>query len=1088
MDPAFVALASVDFEWTTHVESVWRDLPHDVPELQRSVREEVVTALGRLFAASTPASPLGIPIVGAGGAGKTHFLSTLRRTAFERRAFFILVDMTDVHDFWETVLLSFIRSLRQNDASGQSQQETLLAHLVGLSGVPTVNVERLKMSHPPGLINQCNGVITGLRRVHPDLRDHQDVVRALVLLVSNDFDLQDLGYKWLQGVGIEDDEKLHHGFHDSRRAPIEIVRGLSYVTSLCGPSILALDQLDAIVAEQHLTSLAETEAREGDSGAPPAPSASALGIIQGIARGLSALRDVTRRTQTVLSCLEQTWSVLDTRPLVTMRDRFLKAFLLKPSSNRAVAQRIVELRLAPSYAAAGFQPPYPTYPFLPPFFQRLAGASPREVLKACDEHRANCQRLGKVVETGGDVEIGGDAGPGPAALARKEYEELRAKANVDALVAAENEEALDTLLEAACLALVRENPVPANVDTHVDLDFMGASNYEPLHARVRLVYRAEGDREKHFAVRFLQKGHHLAFQARLKAAMTASGIDTTLPFRQLVIFRQGAVPGGPATARLVDELKKRGGRFVEPSREELRTLWALARMVRDKRETVGVTDWLKADRVVSRLPSFAPVVEYLFSDAKQRSSGNTVPPARPAATGAPVNTEPRAPATPPASTPTTGAPVNAEPQAPATPPASAPTGLFIGRKLVAQVAKDAILIPFENLVKHTVVLAGAGSGKTVLIRRIIEEAALLGVPSIVIDGANDLSRLGDPWPESPASFDAADVAKASRYASTAEVVVWTPGRSDGNPLVLDPLPRFADVKDNPDELEAAIYMARASLEPIVALSKGAAGKVKTGLLASAIRHFALSGGGSLHDLVDLLAELPPEAHSGFDKAEKHGRELADALRSEMETNPLLRGTGASLDPAVLLGARTPGKTRVSVVNLSGLPGLPAQQHLVNQLAMTLFTWIKKNPPKGRALQGLLVVDEARDFVPSGASVPGKDSLIRLAAQARKYGLGLVFATQAPKSIDHNVIANCSTQFFGRANSPAAIETVQQQLQLRGGTGSDVAKLPKGCFYVYTEGLQAAVKVQVPLCLSHHPASPPDESEIHAKAVRSRAIA
>ena len=189
-----------------------------------------------------------------------------------------------------------------------------------------------------------------------------------------------------------------------------------------------------------------------------------------------------------------------------------------------------------------------------------------------------------------------------------------------------------------------------------------------------------------------------------------------------------------------------------------------------------------------------------------------------------------------------------------------------------------------------------------------------------------------------------------------------------------------------------------------------------------------------------------------------------------------------------LSQRGPSGSDVAkLINLSGLPDLGAQQQFVNQLAMTLFSWIKKNPARERALQGLLVIDEARDFVPSGKAVPGKDSLIRLAAQARKYGLGIVFATQAPKSIDHNVIANCSTQFYGRQNSPAAIDTVKEQLSQRGNSGSDVAKLPRGVFYAFTEGLPAAVKVQTPLCLSHHPASPPAEDEVLKKAEQSRKL-
>lgn len=61
-------------------------------------------------------------------------------------------------------------------------------------------------------------------------------------------------------------------------------------------------------------------------------------------------------------------------------------------------------------------------------------------------------------------------------------------------------------------------------------------------------------------------------------------------------------------------------------------------------------------------------------------------------------------------------------------------------------------IPLAMLPYHTCVFAGSGSGKTVFLKRVIEEAALLGIPSLVLDGANDLSRLALPWPERPDRF------------------------------------------------------------------------------------------------------------------------------------------------------------------------------------------------------------------------------------------------------------------------------------------------------------------------------------------------
>jgi type IV secretory pathway VirB4 component len=43
--------------------------------------------------------------------------------------------------------------------------------------------------------------------------------------------------------------------------------------------------------------------------------------------------------------------------------------------------------------------------------------------------------------------------------------------------------------------------------------------------------------------------------------------------------------------------------------------------------------------------------------------------------------------------------------------------------------------------------AGSGSGKTVLTRRLIDECALAGVSTIVLDPNNDLAHFGTPWPK-----------------------------------------------------------------------------------------------------------------------------------------------------------------------------------------------------------------------------------------------------------------------------------------------------------------------------------------------------
>lgn len=1054
MDRALDALQAVDFDWTTHIDSIWRDSSYDVPELQDGLRRETMGKLEKLFTDSTSASPLGLVLIGPGGAGKTHMLSLLRSTALARGAYFVLVDMTDVRDFWETTLLGYIRSLGQKHSAQTTQQEHLLSKLVERSGAK-LSVEQLTRGRPPGLINLCDSLIKGLRRSNPELQEHQDVLRALVLLGSSDFGIRDLGWKWLQAIGLEDNERVLHGFHRSHGTPREIVRGLSFLMSLTAPTLLALDQLDAIVAEQQLIAGETPDAEQS------ARSASALAIIQGIAKGLIALRDTTLRTQTVVSCLENSWDVLKTRG--TMSDRFFPPLMLRMVLGAHQAQLLVERRLAPAYRDRQFAPPYPSYPFKPTFFGQMLQATPREVLKLCDEHRWNCLRQSLVTEIGVDERTSSVPKRGDSfASLRAQFKNLCDSAQVEDLLDQDDESGVDALLETACRALAIENRAPEDVDVLVDLDFAFAGSYVPLHARIRMIYRSKSERERHYAVRFLQKSHHLAFQARLKAAMTASGIDHSLGFRRLTLFRRGPLPHGAATTRLIEEFRERGGRIVEPSLGDLRALSALTQMLAKGTEAADVHDWLQAEPVVSRLSAFADATNYLFADMAKQS---LVAPDGQASSSPEQKNE-------------------ASLQSGVFVAESSPQGMFVGHKLMAGTKKDSLLIPTENLAKHTVILAGAGSGKTVLVRRIVEEAVLLGIPAIVLDGANDLSRLGDPWPQSPESFSEEDRKKAIRYGETAEVVIWTPGRESGNPLALDPMPDFADAAGDEDDFQAALDMARSGLEPFIGSSGKGADK-KRGVLAGALRYFAKLGGGSMREFVGVLTDLPADANVGFEKGDKIARDIGESILAAIETNPLLRGSGAALDVGTLLTARTAGRTRVSVVNLSGLPDVSAQQQFANQLATSLFTWIKKHPPRDHAIRGLLVIDEARDFVPSGKAVPSKDNLIRLAAQARKYGLGIVFATQAPKSIDHNVIANCSTQFFGRANSPAAIQTVQEQLRERGGGGGDIAKLPKGTFYVFTEGLKAPVKIATQLCLSHHPSSPPEEAEIIRRAAESR---
>ena len=149
-----------------------------------------------------------------------------------------------------------------------------------------------------------------------------------------------------------------------------------------------------------------------------------------------------------------------------------------------------------------------------------------------------------------------------------------------------------------------------------------------------------------------------------------------------------------------------------------------------------------------------------------------------------------------------------------------------------------------------------------------------------------------------------------------------------------------------------------------------------------------------------------------------------------------------------------GKTRVSVINLAGLASEEARDSFVNRLQMSLFTFIRRNPSRtGR----LYVIDEAQNFAPSGAGTACKASVLSLAAQARKYGLGMMFATQTPKGVDNKIISNSTTHVYGRMNAPATIDAIHDLMAAKGGAADDIGQALQGRVLFFHRGLAAPVQ-------------------------------
>ncbi len=410
-------------------------------------------------------------------------------------------------------------------------------------------------------------------------------------------------------------------------------------------------------------------------------------------------------------------------------------------------------------------------------------------------------------------------------------------------------------------------------------------------------------------------------------------------------------------------------------------------------------------------------------------------------------------------------------------PAFAADEVFLGRNI--ENGRE-FRVPLMLLRKHTVIFAGSGSGKTVLLRRLVEDAALHGVSSILIDSNNDLGRLGDPWPSPPATWASGDAERAERYFADTDVVIWTPLRETGRPLGLNPWPDLSGMLDDPDEFRTAVDVSVAGLVRRAGLTarKVAIGKA---VLTEALTHFARRGGSELVDFVELLGDLP-DGVSTIRDARQLAVDMAAELKAARINDPIFGGAGERLDPGVLLTPPADKRARISVISCIGLPTDEQRQTFVNQLQLALFAWVKQNPAGDRPLGGLLVLDEAQTFVPSRGTTASTESTLKLATQARKYGLGMVYATQAPKALHNVVIGNAATQFIGLLNASVQIQAAMELARSKGGRVDDISRLSAGRFYGTTEGMSMS-KIQVPMCLSHHPASALTEEEVIVRASR-----
>ncbi|MEU8403730.1 ATP-binding protein [Nonomuraea sp. NPDC048892] len=1031
-------LAALSFNYTESADDVWRRSDYHVEGLHGASTRIVLDGLAE--AAGRPdASPIGVVVQGQRGTGKTHLLGWVREQVQQQGGYFVLVGLLDAKGFWESTVVSILDSLSRPREDGQVQLTVLLDRLASMVGLS--RMARRAITGKRAVTRQeLDLFVTALRRLDPQAgRECQDTARALVLLAGDDLGLQDLGEAFLSSAPEgEPGERALWGIRQVGRTPQEIVRDVSRLMALTGPTIIAVDQIDPLVAQSSMPT----------KGAARDPGETAM--IERIAGGLMALREVTRRTLTVVTCIPATWALVEDVAVDTVRDRFRQAVQLMTIPDAETATALVARRFEVQYGEAGIKPPYPTWPVPPEAFAQAPGFTPRQLLIAIDRHVRACLADDEVRELTAFTATppAQDGPPSVPAVSSDDlraldarFAELRDAVPAPRIDQVSEDTAMPALLAAGLSAWIAEQGEPG-VAFSVDPP---PSPKPPLHARLRRTLDETSEDEVHWAFRAVTAGHGNAALNRIRKASVAAGLDAEVPKRRLFLLRNAPWSKGAATRAAIAAFEQAGGRTLRMGEDDLRVLGALRSMLAEN--PPHLAGWLARRRPTAS-------VSFLTE----------------ALTNAPTN----------AWSVPTREPTPAQPSTHHRDAGSSATRvpyLSLGRRMADGAP---VSVALEALRKHVTIFAGSGSGKTVLIRRLVEECALSGVPAIVLDPNNDLARLGERWPEPPAAWEEGDARRAEEYLTGTDVVVWTPGRAGGRPLSFQPLPDFAGLAGDPDEFAEAVEAAVAFIAPRIRLDANT-NKAQLGqaVLRKALAYYGVRGSTSLKGFAALLSDLP-DGVSELADAQRIAAGLAQSLTAAMDNDPLFGGTGTPVDPALLVTPPEGKRARVSVISLVGLPSLEQRQSFVSQLQMELFVWFKRHPAQDRPLGALLVMDEAQTFAPATGAAASTRSTVLLASQARKYGLGLVFATQAPKGLHNHIPGNSATQFFGLLNAPIQISAAREMARSKGGDVPDVSRLSSGEFYVATEGA-APVKTRIPMCLTRHPRSPLTTEEVIEKS-------
>jgi len=407
---------------------------------------------------------------------------------------------------------------------------------------------------------------------------------------------------------------------------------------------------------------------------------------------------------------------------------------------------------------------------------------------------------------------------------------------------------------------------------------------------------------------------------------------------------------------------------------------------------------------------------------------------------------------------------------------------YLGKEVdsKSQAVTDRLLLyDSKDLTTHAVCVGMTGSGKTGLCICLLEEAAIDGIPAIIIDPKGDMGNLLLTFPElrgtdflpwidpaeaskknlSPAEYADQQAAqwqkglaewgqdgeRIRRLREAAEFTLFTPGSSAGASISI--LHSFdapaAEEREDVDLYRERISVTVTSLLGLIGTDADPIQSREHILLSSLFEHY-WSAGKTL-DLAALIqaVQTPPLKRIGVFEMEsfypsKERFQLAMALNNLLAApgfSAWLEGEPLNVDR--LLYSET-GKPRVAIFSIAHLSD-SERMFFVSLLLTQIIGWVRRQPGTG-SLRAMLYFDEIFGYLPPISNPPAKAPLLTLLKQARAFGLGVVLATQNPVDLDYKALSNTGTWMIGRLQTERDRDRLLDGLMTAANPNLDRAQL------------------------------------------------